>query len=96
MRMTTRQKRAIWYDDRKHRMNKYNEFITANNINLKELGLDKVNFDVIIYDYLFKENTIVRVFCKYSEIEDTIKIAYPDGFDIIAIRHVDLYECEEI
>lgn len=42
--MKTSQKRAIWYADRKRKVNKFNEFIETNNINLKELGLDKVKY----------------------------------------------------
>ena len=42
--MTIKQKRAIWYADRERKIKKFNDFITNNNIDLKELGLSNIKY----------------------------------------------------
>ena len=46
--MTTAQKRAIYYSMRKREVEKFDRFIADNNINLKDLGLDKVKYMAVI------------------------------------------------
>ena len=46
--MTIKQKRAIYYSKRKREVEKFDKFIVENNINLKELGLDKVKYMGVI------------------------------------------------
>ena len=46
--MTTAQKRAIYYSKRKKEVEKFDRFIVKNNINLKDLGLDKIKYMAVI------------------------------------------------
>lgn len=46
--MTIKQKRAIYYAIRKKEVARFEKFIVDNNINLKDLGLDKVKYMGVI------------------------------------------------
>lgn len=43
-RMSIKQKRAIYYATREKKFRKFYDFLAANNIDLKALGLDKVKY----------------------------------------------------
>ena len=46
--MKIEQKRAIYYSIRKKEVEKFNRFIVENNINLKDLGLDKIKYMAVV------------------------------------------------